>query len=847
MVQVYTYDTPEWYQHPQFTNMTDALHICATGNVKQGILEKYKSNFSNVITVHAVIKEFELSRDWYNPENRLQQYLTLSREIQQYEFNNEELAYSFKANKEQVLETIRFLVEAGQKPSDLDEKVKTKQERAFQIIWSDFEKITDACSEHRHLLQSSVGAQKFRNQFKLLKNNTIFLHGFYFITPNQQVFFKYLERLGFQLIFFQYYDERFPTTFDFIKQFINEEYGWSSDWHITKTLQNQSATLGTQFLSGYEDGRVNQASIKKEIIKYPTFFDFLQDVVIPLHSGEQSTEWNEQNKIFAPQAKQLNQLLQTQYPMLDSYKQNFLSHPIGRFLINIHEVWQEGQLKLHESLIMELFSSGWLVDEKTEEDARNYTYDLKQIFPYFKGCETLEQWKNTIEKLYMESEKLLGLFGATDVNTREAQFATPFSNLSYLSLPLERIAQIRKFFQEIEYLAKSLFSSEDGASCIDEHFRKLRLLLQKRRDLSVDTDSLELKLLNQLIRRLENIKERVDFLYDDIHSALYLYLNGKFSDKEDKGEIITEFLEVDGEMFKQRPEKVWLAGIDEHGLPFGKASLPWPLTQQTIEELGKENVAVQLFLNRNKAVKQISRFLFFIALEFLSIENLQCSWLSNRGNHDNLNSTMYVRQLGFIPKLYSPIQFPADKEFETYEADLPLPTAGELASFKQTIDEEVVQMEYLLCPKRFYYSRILQPYSTISEDFVHGFVYSTTFKTALSLSREIKGRESDASKIAEQLTPYFPQFEQYRVDSIVQHSKNYAYRNFTKNIKKIKENIVFPGLTTALKGKLKQNITPVNIATIFDPTNSFEAKPSKNCKYCPHQSYCISAQYQVDE
>lgn len=844
--KVYTYDTPEWRNHSEFVNMPQALHICATGNMKRGIEEKYKAYLNNINTIRTIITNFEPFQEWYNPEKRMQQYLTLSNIVYNYNFENPELARSFKVNQEQVLETVRFLVQAGHNPSVLDGLQITLKERQFQGVWESLEDSTEDFINHRMLLQSSNWQQKFRQQFNFNNSNKIYLHGFYFITPEQQLFLKFLERQGFELIFFQYYDARFPSTFNFIKQFINDDYGWSSDWHITKELKENSSTLGAKFLAGYEDECLVKTNVDKSITKYTTFFDFLQDVVIPKYPIDDHTFVKNDDKIFAPQAKELNEFLQVQYPSLDKKKQNFLSHPLGKFLVDIHKVWKEGELHLNEILLMELFSSGWLIDEKTNEKAKNYTYDLQQIFPYFKGCELLEDWNQRIKNLYISNNAIREQFNTKNLDFREEQLTTPFNKFSYQSIPLERLAQIKDFIGRIKHLAENLFDGAQGISSIDKHFQKLVVLLQERKRTQVYTDTIEVELLDTLLNRLKYVKENQDFLYDDIHSALSLYLNGKFSEPDINDEIITDFLEVDGEMFKKNTHEIILTGLDEKALPLSGLSLPWPLTQDTVEELGRNSIAIQLFINRNNTVKETSRFLFYIALEFLTIDTLKFSWLANRGSNEDMNSTMYIRQLGLKSQLYIPNQYDDTVKLSRYDLDLPTPTLATIDAFKDSVKESTIQMEYILCPKRFYYSYILEPYATFSEDFIHSFMYTTIFRTTLT-SLKLNATQYNIQQIVKKLTPYFPQFEKYRMHAIGQSSK-YPYRfNTDEGIQTVKSDTILPGLKRNEKKGLAAEVTRGTIKEIVQLDNNFRAQPTQNCKYCPHQSYCMSAQYSVDK
>src|SRR5699024_10445434 len=127
-------------------------------------------------------------------------------------------------------------------------------------------------------------AEKQFNFINKKAANLIVLHGFYFITPEQQVFLKYLERTGFNLVFFQLYDERFPNTFKFIHDFISEQNDWTDNWTYDNRKRENEFSLGAQFLNMFEErentGDNNGKSHQIDVTTHDSFFDFLDNVVI---------------------------------------------------------------------------------------------------------------------------------------------------------------------------------------------------------------------------------------------------------------------------------------------------------------------------------------------------------------------------------------------------------------------------------------------------------------------------------------------------------------------------------------------------------------------------------------
>ncbi|TKI46245.1 hypothetical protein [Lysinibacillus tabacifolii] len=846
--KVYTYSDPlNWSNHEQFADMQQAFHICATGNMQRGISERYKGEFHKVETVRKVITSFRLFHNWYNAEKRMKQFLLFSKKMNDFTFSTNKLKDAFRANKEEVLNSIRFFVQAGMQPEDLVGFYHTQKERDFQKLWAFFEQHDSQLQEHRRLLlEGDKYSPQFFQEFKL-KTKKIYLHGFYFITPEQQIFFKFLQKNGFELIFFQYYDARFPNTFDFIRLFINEQHGWSSDWYIEEGTEGKSK-LAELFLQSYEKKNIGKVEEGMTLTKYNTFFDFLQDVIIPNYPLELPPEKKSDMKIFAPNASELNELVQIYYPSLDKENRKFIAHPIGRFLVNMHRLYDSNELVLTSELLIELFSSGWLVDIRTQQIATEYTYDLQQILPYFSNCRTIDEWLTRVKMLAEKKELLMNAFPAKSSARGDEYVRSPFSNLSYFNVDMLRLVQIKEFLEGIRILAEDLFGKEIPVfSSIDVHFSRLLNMLKGRRKMDVYTNKLERDLLDSLIMRLSTINDSTEFLLEDIQPALYLYLSGKFDEDPNKSdELITDFLEFDGEIFKENmKESIYFTAVDEKNLPLSEVSMPWPMQLETMEALAVNYPVIELLLNRNVTAKETSRFLFFIALEFMNLENLHISWIVNRMDAEGLNSALYTRQLHMEVKQYSPLDKVQQDVYEVVQSEVKL-SEQEKTSFNESINQLGMRIEFQQCPKRFYYSYVLQPFATYQGDFMYEFIFSNVYRVAVG---QEKWGKSDADlKVIDELQPFFPQFKRFKMHAIANssHPYRYIYENTDVDVNLLR-NHFFPGLSKNLFAETQVKLRSDTHLDIVLDNQTFNSIPGYHCRFCPHKNFCPDAKSALDK
>ncbi|MCP8970937.1 hypothetical protein [Ectobacillus ponti] len=856
-VQVHTYSQPkEWKRHPVYASFPGAIHICATNNQESGIRSCYGGELQHVYSFRKFIKALYAS--WYSPETTFQQFLRLSRIIAGFGQLQPELRRSFRANAMEVLDTIRFFTQANVWPHHLrDSWLKTEKERAFQAVWAKFAEEDEAVREHYEKLEKAISRDDLQQAIRALRGGNVsldedihlVLHGFYFVTPEQQIVLEILRKQGLRITFFQYYDGRYAETFDFIKAFVTDRFGWPSpeQW-VYDAVANQAGTgIADTFLSAYEKRPVQPLAAKKEVTAYPSFFDFLHDVILPhfpIGGGEQRPV-----NIIAPNEKQLNELLLSYYPELNHKKRNFLSYPIGRFLVGLHEIYNNGQLHMTEENLSELFSSGWLYDEFTREHAQDYTYDLQQLFPYLQGCGELSTWVSRLEQLIVQGLGMEKAFPAGRENRIVRSMRSPFAKIGHFAVPLDRVKQVKRFMEMIHSMAHSLFEKSDSSN-IHLHFKRLQGILRKHgKGVALIANENEKLLIQELGQKLQYIQDDSEFLYTDLQTALHFYLSGKLDDRDE--EHITSFIEIDGEMFKPQDHTIYLTGLDEQSLPLGAQGVPWPLQAETFEKLSEEHVALELHTIRSRANKLISRYLFFIALN-LPQEQLRLSWIKNMVNQENLQPALYIKQLGLEVKSEPDSSRHTEAAYMPYDFSEEESSKEDKVEAMKTLAFEDFLAEYVQCPRRFYYSYLTEEYPVFSSDFMHQFLFSEIVKVA--------GQGSGArfEKVLKEMGQLFPQWLPFKRYVAAKTSFTYVPRQLGKKTEvddahaytETRKNFQFPGMKKVARDKLfgdtKAAFPDVVREILLGEQTEMRANPGYECRFCPHVSYCSEAVQAVD-
>lgn len=883
-VSVYTYHHPQKWRDQKglYDSIKEQIHITATKNMAEGIKDCYRSDkkkeFQYIFTIRQVING--LFAWWSHPEAQLQQYLTLSKVINDTVKNNQNLKDAFRSNTTELLDSIRSFVFSGLSPQDI-KKIEplTPREACFAEVWENLEKNDSSFNTIRKQLKSGISHEKVITKLnKVLQNQyddgtedvllqiplihtKIILHGFYYITPEQHIFLKLLQKSGFELIFLNFYDERFPSTFDFTKAFISSRFDWSDNWSVQSRENEPQETLGMNFLNAFEEGKMKPLRTNKEIFAYDSFFDFLHEVIIKHYPiGKERSEHLKQNEknvqLIATNADILNDILVQYYPEDFADKRNFLNYPVGQFILKIHEILQNGELILNEDILMATFSSGWLYDRRTRKNGRNYTHELKLLFPFFTNCTSLDDWLAQMNQLIEMYEKILPLFETPGDNRVLEGIRSPFAKIGYLSLDLATIKQVRVFFVLLKDMASKLFEVSSDTTSIKEHFLRLQELMREHNPLNHTVlQNEEKELIKKLNYKISQIEDEQLFLYEDLGQAIGFYLSGKFDDGEDA--FIKPFIEVDGEAFKQNIHQFYLTGLDEQGLPFSEFSTPWPILDTTFEQLSKNHRVLELLILRNKSVKAISRYLLYMSLEFLPTKNLELSWIRNFLDRVDLQPAVYVHQLDLITK-EKKHEFDENKQKDEKPFDFAQFTHSD-TEMERAYDElkfEDILAEYVLCPRRFYYGYVVGRYPVFTEEFIHQFTFSEIIKL---VKRYTQQADDEVIKFVSEL---FPQWTDFRKKTIAMKSIGYAGRRQDKqevitdsiSVSEIRKNFQFPGLKKDDRENLFKEVHLKKeeiMRTLEKPPAEMgailEAKSGYNCRFCPQLDWCFEGKYALDE
>lgn len=863
-VSVLTYENPYNFHHKQdFQPFLNCPHICATRSLEIGV--KQQMNLPYVQSTGAIVDFFYPG--WNLPENRFIQYTQLSDLLRDWDDSRElKIIRSFKRNKLNLLITMRNLTEIGLTPYDVRPYATKVEEELFCELWEVMElHFQDYMME---ALENVSDIEQVRMVFAdaglPLTNNTVVLHGFYYISPVQHFLFQKWKELGINLVFLNLYHEDYPSLFSFLDENFSEKYGWAKkeDW---KKMKDAEVYNGSLFASKFE-GIDPLLEMPQTIVEKP--YEYMVEFVEDL---------KDEVGYVSPNSDELKKRIREFRPDAFLGERHFLAYPIGQYLFHLHSVWSEesNDYILNEKILMESFASGWL--EMEGENARSYTAQLKALLPYFVNCRSAAEWLERLEQLIIAKRSSLHVFKKYELKRNdylEAVRVSPVLRFSYFSVRLKELKEIQQFIIKLVKDAEWLVNIEEERITIKTHFQRIQRLLDDSNLKSSLTDEVERALVDVLEEMLKKpIHDDHYYHVGDLSDAIIVFLKNGLEDPDQNelgsldsssaervGVTANKFhfykmADLDGLILRNDIEQLHLCGMDEQHFPETSSPMPWPLSFELIDNLNNQSANMYTF--RKEHSLEFSRYLFFCGLSFR--KKVYLSWVRNFNEYENLDKSIYIQTLDLVD-----MEKEIEAEYQYIEPHyIPetIDTAIVQAGLSQLPQEEFAEMS--MCKKRFSYSSLVDGYSTYHSPFHQGFLIGNLVKIYASIGKP-------KSEIIELLGDMFPNLSEISLRTIVDQNINENYvasmRKYGLQKRRKFNEIDYPESMLSFQFLTHRGAFQNELwLTAFSPTGGIrkqraeligemaqqhgvlaDGNPTEFCKLCPHSDYCEDAYYAVD-
>lgn len=508
--RVLTYSTLEqlYASDSLFANhYADVIHITATTTLRTGLA---KSNSGKrwidapIISFGQLVKH--IGNDWFRSETLLKQSIALTHSYEQHAqtTGNATLFAAFDKNQQNVLLTLRALVEAGVQYEDVlplaSKMALSEEEQLFMQLWQSFqpvasvkkftewfesfnkkpsamlEKVLTATladiyidkakrkgsnaipllidKEKMKLLEAECKSDSKKLQRKVSeakaeevvmstfkKRKVLVFHGFYFITPVQQRFFDALKKSNIEVVHVIHYDKNYPRIFETVEKFLPIDQSEPMSSYEGKV--NALAIRFAKVLEG--DFTSWPDAINTNYFVFQQLYQF-KDYVL--------NEQNAEDRVISSRATVMEKYLTG---LMSASTAELKDYPIGQFLIDIHrfnmttyhteQKQYQHKENIDSQLLLRIFSSGYLfipLQDGKMIQGKSLVKDLMKLQKRYPTCTTFEQWQLALREFITHKQALEHSMTPPEakLTPNTELYLYPHRNIGYYNIPVERLEYI---------------------------------------------------------------------------------------------------------------------------------------------------------------------------------------------------------------------------------------------------------------------------------------------------------------------------------------------------------------------------------------------------------------------
>lgn len=743
---------------------------------------------------------------WVEEKTRLQQYLIISEIIDSLSIpENEEIIYrSLKANKGDILASIRMLLEIGVPVEALPDK--DAEQKCFKIVYKEF------CRAKGNGLQQFASAVKeWQSKDKLFqklyevtgsKPRAIYLHGFYYVNALQSRLITALQTLEVPIYFLNHIDDAEPEFYEVWKH--NPLF--SSSWRH----------------------RIIQEERRDTKNDTPIVRQFVDDFAMVNYVARN----NEKVRFYGPICKDLQELMDTFFPPKEN-KTQLLSYPAGRYLLDLYAMWNDEieSIELLPDKVKSCLATGWA--GKTFEDGKRLLAIYEQVQDYFADCRTVEQWLDRSKLLLTVKKQVVGLFapreGSTELQRWHNFMCNPLGFAGPFACSEADIVYLDQIINNIAKDANSIFNSKNALN-LKQHFTKISRLMAQKADKA--TLSSEERIV------VDKIKQRLSFNPDDMRvsrvghlvEAMKFFLGGSLTEADDGSDytgdnIVLGLSSIEAHPFLHPKKKAVICCCDENNMPGSARTYPWPLTGELLKKV-KLNRDTQLHCQNHlwymESTGLVNRYLFHLAKQ---LSNVEFSWIELK-NNKILNPSVYIRQLdadGIITEQGMLLQH---KQVKRPASDFALDIDDLLEEALSQLPEEVsLSLDACKQKWRVLYDYYLKEHPSFTSNFQLNF-YLQMLIPALSMGDS----EQDIRECAREVFAIYPARNATEQEEII----SFALRR--RALKREEKFSSFDGVEYTDNRLYVEYLDKNGVDEIRKPTSITK---SIRCMYCPHLGKCF--------
>ncbi len=905
---IYTYDDPFKINNADYWDKIENIpHLCASQTLVQGM--SYLYNDEDYNTPFFVIDDFiELYYEsWESKtENKIKQYCSISDYITN--LPEDELKFSLKFNKREIYKSLRILKELNISPRDFNIKSLASEQKVFIDLYKNLfnDKRWNLINQHGEALpilkklitkkalsyqerairanDDSGNIKKWERKYKQAKrirNNleepgAIVISGLHRFNSLILRLLEDLQKENIKIYFLFNYNsdfEKIYSTWDKVYAWLDNDFiQYNSDFRGNKLGEMLGDLLEGNLFSdidelddsrysfkAYDNLTAFSDEIKRSFERARHLISKDRDVTKKPQEIFGSKVLGKMNhQYYAPDNEIINGLLKSYFPEQFGDKP-FLSYPIGQFILNLYNMWDEDNQKIEidDNSLKECIYYFSRID-----NGLNPLLTYEKVELYLQNIRGKDDYIKKINKLIKINQEL---------KEKNDDNLNIFSFYNLYPIELEHLQEIIKtIFQVMEILFNV---DNNGLVNFKEHYQALTSII-KSEGIRRYLNKAEEEIAENILKRLDNSNE-LDYkgYISDLKESLHFYLSNKR--KEDPHWIVRNLEQLDGDVLLSKnnvflnSRTYHLALISDANMNYSLNNLlPWPLTESFFQAYsGEINIRnkINTILEPLREYSNFLRFSLFYA-SYYTNSNINISYVKSYKD-EKQNPYFLLDMLGVD---FDDIDQIIEDEDDSRNSSL-------LFSYDDysytTADFNMSDRDYqygLLCPLRFFINKFLSGDDSFKNEYHVSL--AVTVLLLIESWEKLQGKPADqieevvkqeASRLRKDYFPYY-----YRHDfldkekKVIKKIKNdyvdqrgekvYEIKSSQKYYLELRKRILYGKISNKDKEKLTKNIFNIDknevqneiktqINNFIKSENScYDLKTDEAiCELCENQEICL--------
>ena len=856
-IKIYTYSDPYKLKEESFWDkINNALHLCVSQTMVNGMTELYPSLKKHTTTFMAFLNEFY--NNWEKINTKVRQMMEVDNAVERMTISSENadhirrsLAYNIKS----LVSCIRIFKELGLIPENADcSKLNIDQIYLLQIYQIICQNRNSAFSFTRVETEAEIDTAiqnilKQKNKaypYDTITHGRIVIHGVHQFTPSMLCAIEDISRYKEVILLFNYqqqYSNIYKTWLKIYSLF---------DTKITISNENRFSPISL-YVKSYpcnvladSMGKITEGDFFStanslqniEVLEFENvtefagycalLFDNAKTVRNNIPNAQKHSVLGYMSEQLYSASGKVNDILRAYFPEQFG-ERHFLDYPIGHFFVSAMELWDYSAQKIkvdNISDIKECLSSGII----NEQQSGKLLSTFNTVEQYISGITDFEQIIDKLSKL----KKYVG------------RKQSELCRIGYMNVAKADLVELIMALKELKKIVEYFFTDfNKGGDNFNRFYQRIHHFLTRKTQEMQELDEEIKEVLARLLERMNEIDLPDTGTFICLKQTMSYYLSQNDNVMAGANWIVRNFEQIDGDILRSRYQSKkdivyhFCCLSDKDICTVNNGNLPWPLDIHFFEyAYDCSETKYRIYLCAKYEAVNFKKYALLYGLAF-NRTGVKLSYVKN----DKENELYHIfRILGVKTKKYRET---VNTNFVSrVNQNTPL-----LSSPLKFNDRDYIR--YRMCPYKFAVESIVQETTVYRQRFL------IIFYMRVLLENRIKEKYT-GQKISDSILKTIIMEEYDNLDDKFHLSNAYEKTQIISGVYRYLKNTIgndgrMPCMNFNYRKiaeyredfliidnqKLKNEGNASNLTTVINMECWYRTKVSAECMYCASKDVCL--------